>query len=211
MSDLFGAIASAVREGDQFKTVELVKDALDAGVPAPDVLAMGLIPGMQALGELFKDGQAFLPEILISARAMKMGLTELRPLLIGSGVEKKGTIVLGTVEGDLHDIGKTLVGMLLEGNGFNVVDLGVNVTADAFVDAARQHRADVIALSALLTTTTPQFRTVVESLDEAGLRGQVKVMVGGAPVSRALADEVGAEGFAADCVSAVDEAERLTR
>ncbi len=141
---------------------------------------------------------------------MKMGLDELRPLLMESGVEGKGTIVLGTVKGDLHDLGKTLVGMLLEGNGFKVVDLGVDVSANAFVDAARRHRADVIALSALLTTTTPQFRTVLESLDEAGLRGHMKVMVGGAPVSRALADEVGADGFAADCVSAVDEARRLT-
>src|ERR1035437_6671880 len=152
MSDSFEAIASAVREGDQFKTFDLVKGAIEAGAPASDVFTKGLIPGMQALGELFKDGEAFLPEILISARAMKTGLAELRPLLIESDAERKATIVVGTVAGDLHDIGKTLVGMLLEGNGFNVVDLGVDVTADAFVDAARQHRADVVALSALLTT-----------------------------------------------------------
>lgn len=203
------AIVATVRDGDQHATVELVREALIAGVPAAAVLSEGLVPGMQALGLLFKDGQAFLPEILISARAMNMGLDELRPHLSAGDVTKKGTVVLGTVEGDLHDIGKSLVGMLLDGNGFDVVDLGVDVQAAAFVQAIRDHGARIVALSALLTTTTPQFRTVVEAVRDAGLRDRVKIMVGGAPVSQRMAGEVGADGFAADCVAAVDEAERL--
>ena len=203
------AIAVAVRDGDQHATVELVREALLAGSPAAAVLSRGLVPGMQALGLLFKDGQAFLPEILISARAMNMGLAELRPHLAAGDVPKKGTVVLGTVEGDLHDIGKNLVGMLLSGNGFDVVDLGADVQATVFVEAVREHDARIVALSALLTTTTPQFRTVVQAMRDAGLRDRVNIMVGGAPVSQRLASEVGADGFAADCVEAVDEAERL--
>jgi 5-methyltetrahydrofolate--homocysteine methyltransferase len=203
-------IGRAVCDGDRDEVVRLVRDAIAAGTPAQEILAGGLIPGMQALGARFKDGQAFLPEILISARAMNSGLDGLRPHLAGHEASARGTVVLGTVEGDLHDIGKNLVGMLLSGNGFTVVDLGVDVSAAAFVSAAREHGADVVALSALLTTTAPQFRTVIRALDEAGLRAAVAVMVGGAPVTRALADGVGADGFADDCVSAVDEAARLT-
>jgi 5-methyltetrahydrofolate--homocysteine methyltransferase len=202
-------ISTAVSDGDQRQTVHLVKEAIAAGRPAQEILSGGLIPGMQALGVLFKDGHAFLPEILISARAMRLGLDELRPHLSADSVKGRGTVVLGTVAGDLHDIGKSLVGMLLEGNGFTVVDLGVDVAAAAFVEAVRQHNAEIVALSALLTTSTPEFRVVIRSLVEAGLRDNVRVMVGGAPVSSALADEVGADGFAEDCVSAVDEAERL--
>ena len=157
---------------------------------------------MQALGELFHDGQAFLPEILISARAMHAGLGRLRPFLARGGAAMKGTVVIGTVAGDLHDIGKTLVALVLEGNGFTVIDLGVDVAAETFVDAARAHRADVVALSALLTATTRQFRTVVEALERAQLRSHAKVLVGGAAVSQALADEAGADAFAPDCISA---------
>ncbi len=186
-----------------------VKAAVAAGDSPADVLSEGLIPGMQELGDLFKDGQAFLPEILISVRAMKMGLDELQPRLVGQAPLGKGTVVLGTVEGDLHDIGKNLVGMLLRGNGFDVVDLGVDVSAERFVAAAREHGADIVALSALLTTTTPQFKRVIDALEAAGVRAAVKVMVGGAPVSAALAREVGADGQADDCITAVDEAARL--
>jgi 5-methyltetrahydrofolate--homocysteine methyltransferase len=209
MTVSFEAVADAVRDGKQDRAVDLVNGALREGVTPARILAEGLIPGMQGLGELFKDGQAFLPEIMISARAMEKALGELRPHLVGGGVANVGTVVLGTVEGDLHDIGKNLVGMLLEGNGFKVIDLGVSVSATAFVEAASRHAADVVALSALLTTTIPQFALIVRALDSAGLHGKVKVMVGGAPVSRALADEVGAEGFAENCVVAVDEARRL--
>jgi 5-methyltetrahydrofolate--homocysteine methyltransferase len=199
----------AVSEGRQDRVVELVRDALGAHVSAEQVLREGLIPGMRSLGDQFRDGNAFLPEIMISARAMRAAMAELRPHLAPDSIADQGTVIVGTVAGDLHDIGKSLVGMLLEGNGFRVIDLGVDVPAATFVTAARDHSADIVALSALLTTTTPQFAVVITSLEEAGLRDKVKVMIGGAPVSRALADEVGAEGFAEECVSAVDEARRL--
>jgi 5-methyltetrahydrofolate--homocysteine methyltransferase len=209
VTDRSAEIRRAVCDGDQHETVRLVREAVAAGVPAQEVLSGALIPGMRDLGEKFKDGQAFLPEILISARAMNTGLAELQPLLAGHEGPPRGTVVLGTVAGDLHDIGKNLVGMLLRGNGFEVVDLGTDVSPSAFVAAVKQHDAQVVALSALLTTTTPQFRKTVAALDAAGLRAAVAVMVGGAPVSNALAEEVGADGFAEDCVSAVDEAAHL--
>ncbi len=209
MNDVSRALQAAVRDGDQHETRRLVQVAIADGLPPAEILSEGLIPGMQQLGELFKDGQAFLPEILISARAMSRGLEELRPRLTGVATPDRGTVVLGTVEGDMHDIGKRLVGMLLEGNGFTVVDLGVDVSAADFAEAAGEHVADVVALSALLTTTTPQFAKVVEAIAAAGLGATVKVMVGGAPVTEALAAEVGADGFAPDCVTAVDEATRL--
>ena len=208
-NDVATALQAAVRDGDQHETGRLVQVALADGLPPAEILSEGLIPGMQQLGELFKDGHAFLPEILISARAMSRGLDELRPHLTGVATPDKGTVVLGTVEGDMHDIGKRLVGMLLEGNGFTVVDLGVDVSAADFAEAAREHGADVVALSALLTTTTPQFGKVVEAVSAAGFGEAVKVLVGGAPVTAALAAEVGADGFAPDCVAAVDEAARL--
>jgi 5-methyltetrahydrofolate--homocysteine methyltransferase len=209
MNDVSRALQAAVRDGDQHETGRLVQVAIADGVPPAEILSEGLIPGMQQLGELFKDGQAFLPEILISARAMSRGLEELRPHLTGVATPDRGTVVLGTVEGDMHDIGKRLVGMLLEGNGFTVVDLGVDVGAADFAEAAGEHAADVVALSALLTTTTPQFAKVVAAISAAGLGETVKVMVGGAPVTEALATEVGADGFAPDCVTAVEEATRL--
>ncbi len=152
MQDRLEAIATAVRDGDRVKTVDLVKDAVAAGLPAAAVVSDGLIPGMQQLGDRFKDGQAFLPEILVSARAMNSGLEELRPRLDGEAAEVSGTVILGTVQGDLHDIGKKLVGMLLAGNGFGVIDLGVDVSPEAFVTAVQQHDADIVALSSLLTT-----------------------------------------------------------
>jgi 5-methyltetrahydrofolate--homocysteine methyltransferase len=202
-------LKSAVRDGDRDGVVREVRAALESGVPPRAVLADGLVPGLRQLGQMFKDGQAYLPEILISVRAMNAGLEILQPGLSGDVPPSRGVVVLGTVEGDLHDIGKRLVGMLLRGNGFNVVDLGVDVSAQAFVDAVAEHQADIIALSALLTTTTPQFREVLDALTERGLRRAVRVMVGGAPVSRAMADEIGADGYADDCILAVDEAERL--
>jgi len=209
VSKVIETVVAAVRDGDRESAVGGVEAALAAGTPPQTVLDQGLVAGLRQLGELFKDGQAFLPEILISVRAMDAGLGILQPLLAGDTAPTKGTIVIGTVEGDLHDIGKRLVAMLLRGNGYEVVDLGVDVAAHAFVEAAAEHDAGIVALSALLTTTTPQFSHVIAALAEAGVRGRVTVMVGGAPVSRALADEVGADGFADDCVLAVEEAERL--
>jgi 5-methyltetrahydrofolate--homocysteine methyltransferase len=209
VSASFDHISSAVRDGDRTVVVELVSAALAAGTAPRAVLSEGLVPGLEQLGQLFKDGHAYLPEILISVRAMSAGLELLQPLLGSDVAPGRGVVVLGTVEGDLHDIGKRLVGMLLSGTGFEVVDLGADVSAERFAMAAEEHDADIVALSALLTTTTPQFRRVIDALAARGLRGRVAVMVGGAPVSRALADEIGAEGFADDCVLAVDEAERL--
>jgi 5-methyltetrahydrofolate--homocysteine methyltransferase len=209
VNEFFDDIASAVRDGDRTTVVRDVQRALDEGVAARAVLTHGLVPGLQQLGQLFKDGQAYLPEILISVRAMTAGLDLIRPLLAGDAVPSKGVVVLGTVEGDLHDIGKRLVGMLLSGNGYEVVDLGADVSAEAFAAAAADHQADIVALSALLTTTVPQFGRVLDALEERGVRERVRVMVGGAPVSKALADEIGADGFAEDCILAVDEAGRL--
>jgi len=209
MKDPSNVISQAVQAGDDKKVVQLVKEALAEGLPAMDILDKGLVPGVQALGQLFKDGQVYLPEILISTRAMNKGLEELQPHLAGVDIHKKGTVVLGTVEGDLHDIGKNLVGMMLGSNGFNVVDAGVDVSADSFASAAKESNADIVAMSGLLTTTITYFSTVIGALENAGLRDKVKVMIGGAPVNRAYADKIGAEGFAEDCVSAVDEAARL--
>lgn len=202
-------VSQAVKDGDDKKVIELVEKALASGMPAIDILEKGLVPGVQVLGQLFKDGQVYLPEILISTRAMNKGLQELQPHLAGADIHKKGTVVLGTVEGDLHDIGKNLVGMMLGSNGFNVVDAGVDVSADSFASAAKENNADIVAVSGLLTTTITYFPMVIEALKKAGLKNKVKVMIGGAPVTRGLADSIGAEGFAEDCTSAVDEAARL--
>jgi len=204
-------LIEAVKVGNEDLTVKLVKEALDAQTSAVDILNQGLIPGIQALGKLFKDGDAYLPEVLISARAMNMGLEVLQPLLSAANVSKKGVVVIGTVEGDIHDIGKNLVGMMLASNGFEVIDLGVDISADVFVQAVQEYNADILALSGLLTTTITCFPVVIEALNNAGLRGKTKVMVGGAASSREYADEIGAEGFAIDCVSAVDEAFRLMK
>ena len=209
MKDFLGILAKAVMEGDHKQTMQLVKEALDSGLSAMDILERGLVPGVQALGDRFKEGEVYLPEILISTRAMKYGVEELKPYLTGSNISKRGTLVLGTVEGDLHDIGKNIVGMMLTSNGFEVIDVGVNVSATVFIDATRKHNADIIAMSGLLTTTIPYFSVVMEALEAAGLKEQIKVMIGGAPVTRKDAVEIGAEGYAEDCASAVDEAARL--
>jgi 5-methyltetrahydrofolate--homocysteine methyltransferase len=209
MTDFSSGLSQAVQDGDSKKVVQLVKEALAKGLSAMDILEKGLVSGVQALGRLFKDGQVYLPEILISTRAMSKGLEELEPHLAGVDFHQKGTVVLGTVEGDLHDIGKNLVGMMLGSNGFNVVDVGVDVSADSFANAAKESNADIVALSGLVTTTITYFPAVIEALEKAGLKNKVKVMIGGAPVNRAYADEIGAEGFAEDCASAVDEAARL--
>ena len=202
-------IADAVRDGDDELTVKLVNEALGKNMDATEVLEMGLVVGVQALGALFKDGQAYLPEVLISVRAMNRGLDILQPHLKGDSTDKKGTVVLGTVEGDVHDIGKNLVGMMLKSNGYKVIDIGVDAPAEVFVEAVKENNANIVAMSALLTTTIPYYSVVIQALQEAGVRDQVRVLVGGAASSREYADEVGAEGFAIDCVSAVDEAARL--
>ncbi len=209
MSDFFSILTNGVRDGDHKLVVKTVKEALSKGISAIDILDKGLVPGMRALGDLARDGTIYLPEILICIRAMNMGVEELKPLLAGTNISKRGTIVIGTASGDIHDIGKNLVKLMLSSNGFEVVDLGVDVSADTFVSAAQEHKAHIVAVSALLTTTITSFPAIVGGLQKAGLKNKVRVMVGGAPVTRTYADQIGAEGFAEDCVSAVDEAARL--
>ena len=205
------AIADAVREGDDREAVSLVKSAIDEGVPPIEILETGLVPGIQQLGELFKDGEVFLPEVLIACRAMDRGVDELKPFLESSEMHKKGKVIIGTVEGDLHDIGKNIVRLMLECAGFDVVDLGVDVSPEKFVEAVKEHSPAIVAMSALLTITMTNMPEVLEALEKAGLRSQVRVMIGGAPITREYADQIGAEGFAEDCASAVGEAERLIK
>ena len=209
MESYLGTISRAVESGDDKQVVQVVGKALTNGVPAIDILEKGLVPGIQALGKLFKEGQVYLPEVLISTRAMNRGVEELKPYLAGTDIQYKGTVVLGTVEGDLHDIGKNLVKLMLESNGFKVADVGIDVSTESFVRAAQEHNADIVGMSTLLTLTMTYMPKVAEALDQAGLRKKVKIMIGGAPITREFADSIGAEGFAEDCASAVDEAMRL--
>lgn len=209
MESYLGTISQAVEKGDDKQVIKIVGEALTGGVPPIDILEKGLVPGIQALGKLFKEGQAYLPEILISTRAMNRGVEELRPYLADTNIYNKGTVVLGTVEGDLHDIGKNLVKLMLESNGFKVADVGIDVSTESFVRAAQEHDADIIGMSALLTMTMTYIPKVTEALEQAGLKSKVKIMIGGAPITREFADSIGVEGFAEDCASAVDEATRL--
>ena len=211
MPDHLKTIAEAVKNGDEKQTVQSVDAALNAGIAAGDILGQGLVPGIQALGQLFKDGQAYLPEILIAARAMRSGTEKLQPHLTGADVQKKGIVVVGTVEGDMHDIGKNLVKMMLESNGYDVHDLGVDVSADTFAAEAKSTSADIVATSALLTTTMTMIPAISKALETAGVRSKVKMLIGGAPITRQFADEIGVEGYADDCASAVDEADRLMK
>ncbi|MBU2535646.1 MAG: corrinoid protein [Chloroflexi bacterium] len=204
-------MAEAVKNGDEKLTVQTVDEALKAGIAPDDILGKGLVPGIQALGQLFKDGEAYLPEILIAVRAMRSGTEKLRPLLAGMDIQKRGTVVIGTVEGDMHDIGKNLVKMMLESNGYDVHDLGVDVSADTFAAEAKAANADIVATSALLTTTMTMIPDISKALTTAGVRSKVKMIIGGAPITRQFADEIGVEGYADDCASAVDEADRLMK
>jgi 5-methyltetrahydrofolate--homocysteine methyltransferase len=201
-------IYEGVINGNQKVVAEGVQAALDSGVEPPTLLFDYLIPAMTEVGARFERNEFFVPEMLIAARAMQGGMVLLKPLLAESGVEPVGTIAIGTVKGDLHDIGKNLVGMMMEGAGFELMDLGVDAAPDKFVQAARDG-AQVVALSALLTTTMPSMKTTIDALVEAGLRDQVKVMIGGAPVTQAYADQIGADGYAPDASSAARKAKEL--
>ncbi len=206
MADL-KALYTAVVDGDARAATAETQGALAAGLPAEVILNEGLITAMGEVGDRFEQGDYYLPEMLVSAQAMKSSLALLRPLLAERKIEAIGRVVLGTVQGDLHDIGKNLVGMMLEGAGFEVVDLGVDVAPEKFVSAASG--AQVVGLSALLTTTMPGMQRVVAALQEAGLRDRVKVLVGGAPVTQDFADEIGADGYSADASSAVRKVKAL--
>jgi 5-methyltetrahydrofolate--homocysteine methyltransferase len=202
-------IYQAVLDGDAKGAEAAVKAALAANVPAEDILKKACIPAMGEVGRLFEEGEKFVPEMLISARAMQTAVRLLKPLLVQANVQSAGKIVMGTVQGDLHDIGKNLVGMMMEGSGFEVIDLGTDVTPAKFVDAVRQHKPQVMGMSALLTTTMPAMKKCIEAIKEAGLRDQVKILIGGAPVTQAYADQIGADGYAPDASSAARAAKTL--
>lgn len=202
-------IYKAVNNGDAATVKAEVQAALAEGISAEEILHKACIPAMDEVGRQFEIGEKFVPEMLISARAMQGAVDILRPLLVEAGVETIGTVVLGTVAGDLHDIGKNLVGMMLEGAGFEIIDLGSNVSADKFVEAIKTHQPSIVGMSALLTTTMPAISSTIEAIKAAGVREQVKVMVGGAPVNRDFANKVGADGFAPDAGSAARVAKAL--
>lgn len=208
MSDL-QAITETLITGDGKKLQELVQEALTAGVPANDILQKGLIGGMDIVGEKMQSGDMFIPEVLMAARAMSFSVEILKPLLAEGEATSAGKMIIGTVKGDLHDIGKNLVVMMMESAGFEVIDLGVDVEPDMFVKAIKENKPSLVGLSALLTTTMPMMRKSIESIQESGLRDSLKIIVGGAPVSQTFADEIGANGYAADAGSAAKLAKTL--
>ncbi|HSN56264.1 MAG TPA: corrinoid protein [Candidatus Sulfomarinibacteraceae bacterium] len=202
--ELLNEIGTALENGDHGRVAELVRRAVDDGVPAGEIIERGLLAGMDVVGRRFGAHEIFLPDVLLAARAMKAGMDVVRPLLVGGEAPSRGTVVLGTVRGDVHDIGKNLVATMLAGAGFEIVDLGTDVAPERFVEAAVDRDAAVVGLSALLTTTMGAMREVVELVRERGLEGEVKVLVGGAPVTQAFADEIGADAYAWDAGSAVE-------
>lgn len=202
-------ISGFLQKGRARNVKQLVEQALEEGIGPAEILNHGLLAGMGVIGEKFKNNEVFVPEVLIAARALNAGLEVLRPKLMESGVEAKGAAVIGTVKGDLHDIGKNIVRIMLEGHGIQVVDLGVDVAAEQFVEAALEHHAQLICCSALLTTTMGEMHRVVELVKERGLQDQIKVMVGGAPVTQSFCDAIGADAYAPDAASGADAAVKL--
>ena len=203
------AIAENLIQGKADKVKELVEKVLKEKEAPGKILNEGLLAGMSVVGDKFKKNEFYIPEVLIAARAMKMGMQILKPHLAGKEAEGKGKVIIGTVQGDLHDIGKNLVGMMLEGAGFEIVDLGIDVSAEKFIEAAKKEKASLIGVSALLTTTMPGMKLIVQKVKEANLPNKVKVMVGGAPLTQEYTDEIGADGYAPDAASATDLATTL--
>ena len=199
----------AVLAFDAAKVTEIVKSEIEAGTDSSSILDEGLISAMDEVGKRFSDGELFLPEMLMAAQAMKAGLEVLKPHLSNFDLLYKGTIVIGTVKGDLHDIGKNLVAMMMEGAGFKIVDLGVDVDVEKFISAAKENRADMVALSALLTTTMPAMKDVIDALEEEGMRDGVKVIIGGAPVTQDFSQSIGADGYSPNAPGAVELARNL--
>ena len=206
---LMQEMAYALIGGDQHTVDRLTRQALDDGFEANTVLDDGLISGMAIVGVKFRDNIIFVPEVLVAARAMKAGMAHIEPILSASGVEPVGTVIMGTVKGDLHDIGKNLCIMMLRGAGFVVHDLGVDTKPDEFIDAVTEHDARALGMSALLTTTMPNMGRTIEAFEEAGLREEVRIMVGGAPVTQEFADDMGADGYGKDAIACVDLAKEL--
>ncbi|MBN2416979.1 corrinoid protein [bacterium] len=202
--ELLDRISAALQQGNDAAVLQYTGNAIEAGIPASDILNRGLIAGMDVIGLKFKNQEIFLPDVLLAARAMNAGMGELKPLLMKAGVKAKGKVVLGTVAGDLHDIGKNLVGIMLKGAGYEVIDLGTDVPAERFIDTAVTEDAPVIGMSALLTTTMPSMRDVTALLAGRGLNTRIKTVVGGAPLSARTAAELGADYYAGDAATAVD-------
>ena len=206
---IFEEIAGDVQKGKASSVEGLTQKALSQKISAEDILNKGLVAGMQVISEQFKNNEIFIPEVLISARAMNSGLRILKPLLAESKVESKGKVVIGTVKGDLHDIGKNIVAMLLQGAGFDVIDLGADVPKERFLESIKKEKADILGMSALLTTTMLYMKETIDALQDEGLRQTVKVIIGGAPVTDSFASQIQADGYAPDAASAVDLSKRL--
>ncbi len=209
MENLYPRISEGLINGDSGEIEELTRQALDSGLPAQDILDKGLLKGMEIVGDRFKNGEMYIPEVLKCARTMHGAIEVLAPYTTETGSNTRGTIVIGTVQGDLHDIGKNLVGMMCEGAGFDVIDAGIDIKPQAFIDAVEQNDPDILAMSALLTTTMPKMAETLRMLDESGLRKNLKVMIGGAPVTGDFANQIGADGFAPNAAAAVDKAKEL--
>ncbi|MDX1522397.1 MAG: corrinoid protein [Anaerolineae bacterium] len=205
--EILDALYEHVLDGEAEPTVALTNEGLELGMDPLTLLFDAMIPSLEEVGRLFEIGEYFVPEMLIAARAMAAAMDILKPLIAETGAKPIGTFVMGTVKGDIHDIGKNLCNVMLEGAGFNVIDLGVNVQPETFVEAIREHQPEAVGMSAFLTTTMPMFKVTIEAITEAGLRDQVKILVGGAPVTQEYCDTVGADGFAPDASSTV----RLTK
>lgn len=205
----FTELYDAILNGNEKEAVRLTREALQAGADPSGLITKGMIPAMDEVGRLFEAQEYYIPEMLLAGRAMKSALEPVRPLLAASGAQPTGRIVLGTVQGDLHDIGKNLVGSMLEGAGFEVYDIGIDVPPQKFVDAVRERSPHILALSALLTVTMPEMKKVLDALNQAGIRTRVKVLVGGAPITQKYADEIGADGYGENAGSAVSVARAL--
>jgi 5-methyltetrahydrofolate--homocysteine methyltransferase len=209
MTDIFKTINGMIVDGKFNDIQEQVQQAVDAGTDLNRLIDDALISAMDIVGKRFSDGDIYVPEMLVSAKTMKMGLNIIKPLLQSGETENRGTIVMGTVKGDLHDIGKNLVTMMMEGAGFKIIDLGVDVKIENLVETLKKEKADILGLSALLTTTMPEMQNVIAVLKEAGLRNHVKVIVGGAPIDQVFADKIGADGYGKDAAAAVQLAREL--
>ena len=209
MSELFAKMAESLIAGKVDEVSNLTKEAVDGGLSPQDILEQGLLAGMDVVGQRFKANEMFIPEVLRCAKCMHAAMEILRPLLVESGVKTAGTLVIGTVKGDLHDIGKNLVGMMFEGAGFKVIDLGIDKDPQTFVDALKEHKAELFGMSALLTTNMPMMGETINAIKEAGIRDQVKIMIGGAPVTAEFAKEIGADAYASNAASAVDTGKEL--
>jgi corrinoid protein of di/trimethylamine methyltransferase len=209
MEQILEQMANSLIAGKQDEVKKLAQDALDQGIDAKEILDNGLLGGMDVVGQRFKAGDMFIPEVLLCARCMHGAMDILKPLLSDADAAGAGTYLIGTVEGDLHDIGKNLVSMMLQGAGFKVVDLGTNITSQQFVEAVKEHNPQVLGMSALLTTTMPKMEETIQALSEAGIRDSVKIMAGGAPVTQDFVDKIGADAYGANAASAVERAKEL--